>query len=148
VKNEGGHRRTLDEALDLARAEGVDVDDDALVFKLFDGPLPNGDGAIYLSSREYPEDHVFELRGLTNKAGKIVVTVSAMILDSDEEIIHVLAHEVFELRALVREFEANGGRLSAKMLHSLVHPPEGTLHCAAWKYADALLESHRGQGNV
>ncbi len=76
--------------------------------------------------------------------GKFAIKLNSNVLDSDDAIVAVLAHEVHETRALEAEFDANGGRLMAKRVHSLVNAETGTLHCAAWDYADDLLRKSHG----
>ena len=143
----GTPRRTLDEALRIARDHGVEIDDDEFTFTLSPFPLGPGVGAQYLSFDAPSAHFMVECRRLLNNDGKVHVTVCPTILVSDEEIVHVLAHEVYESRALLAEFDRNRGSLRADVVASLVRPPLGTLHCDAWDYADDMLRRFRGPQN-
>jgi hypothetical protein len=143
----GTPQRTLEEALRIARDHGVDLNDDEFTFTLSPFPLQSGAGAQYLSLDAPSAHFIVECGRLLNDDGKVHVTVCPTILVSDEEIVHVLAHEVYEATALLAEFDRNHGSLRADVVASLVRPPLGTLHCDAWDYADDMLRRFRGPQN-
>src|SRR5580658_7833005 len=80
-----------------------------------------------------------ELSRLLTADGRVGVTLCPSVLEQDDAIIAVVAHEVFEAGSLLVEFRKSGGRMPAWKLRSLVDPATGQLHCAAWDHADELL---------
>lgn len=140
-------QRTLEQALRIARDNGVDFDDGDFSFTLSPFPLAPGVGAQYLSFDAPSADFLMKRSRLLNKDGKVHVIVCPTILVSDEEIVHVLAHEVHEATALLREFDRNHGPLRSGVVALLVLPPHGRLHCDAWDHADELLRRFRGTQN-
>ena len=147
--------RTLDALLAWAAGHGVTVPDWAEVRVAVEGYEPEVNGravpAVYFQvsvgaptariSRRGREPSVVDPR-----SGRVVVKVRRSALDSDEQFLHVLAHETFELRALKEVFdETPGGRLTAAALHDLTRAERGlnNLHSEAWDHADEVLRLFR-----
>lgn len=82
---------------------------------------------------------------MLDKEGRFVVRINPNILGSDDEILGVIAHEVFEIEALEQAFISNGGRLEATRLFHLIDGEHGAAHGAAWDYADTLIEALQSQ---
>jgi hypothetical protein len=82
-----------------------------------------------------------------NRFEQVPVALSREVLNSDEAIVAVIAHEMHELNGLRKLFEANGGRLPAADLHRAITPGfKGNLHYEAWDIADELvLKMRQGQ---
>ena len=79
-------------------------------------------------------------------SGKVVISVRRSVLNSDEQFLHVLAHETFEIGRLREEFEAMSGRqMSFAALGELTRAERGlnNLHSEAWEHADAVLRTFR-----
>jgi uncharacterized protein YgfB (UPF0149 family) len=67
-------------------------------------------------------------------------------MPSDEALIAVIGHELYELNQLRRLCAERGGRLSAGELHGLIAPgATGNLHDEAWDEADRLVVELRRQ---
>ena len=73
--------------------------------------------------------------------------VSKDILDSDEAIVAVVAHEMHELNSLRKIFEERQ-TLPAEELGRLINPGhKGNLHDQAWDIADQLVGRMRKEGH-
>jgi hypothetical protein len=82
-----------------------------------------------------------------NKYDNIAVKVSKDILDSDEAIVAVMAHEMHELNGL-RKIFAERETLPVEELGRLINPGhKGNLHDQAWDVADAAVARMRGAGH-
>ncbi|WP_437606629.1 RHS repeat-associated core domain-containing protein [Sorangium sp. So ce834] len=126
--NPGGVVRTLEEAQNLARQAGVDLDPELYRVAL-DPSLPYETRAEYFRL-EYRDD-TYRLSQMQTRDGRFVLRVNPAILGSDQEIVGTFAHEVYESQALSELFDANGGRLTARQLAAAVRAPYGDLHQAA-----------------
>ena len=79
-------------------------------------------------------------------SGKVVVQFRRSVLDSDEQFLHVLAHEVHEIARLREEYDATPGRaLTVAALGELTRAEPGlnNLHSEAWDHADGVVRSQR-----
>jgi hypothetical protein len=156
-KNKGGQKRTIEEAVEIAKKNGVEIPEDVVFFEadpvvlegsikgLFSGkrfetargPIlrPRGDGRIYL------EDHY-------NKDGKIPFRVHPDVLTSDEAIVAVFQHEMYEL-SLIREVfiqSVSGGMDGSDYgIQTSVGRP-GNFHDLAWDEADGAVLRMRRRG--
>jgi hypothetical protein len=82
-----------------------------------------------------------------NKYDNIAVKVSKDILDSDEAIVAVMAHEMHELNGLRKIFEQRE-TLPAEELGRLINPGhKGNLHDQAWNVADHVVARMRKIGH-
>ncbi len=81
-----------------------------------------------------------------NKYDNIAVKISKDILDSDEAIVAVMAHEMHELNGL-RKIFAQRETLTAEELGRLINPGhKGNLHDQAWEVADNFVAKMRKAG--
>ncbi len=79
---------------------------------------------------------------LFNHRGKIPFVVRADVFQSDEAIVAVIGHEVYELERLREAFDS---REPIEKWEAETCPTnEGNFHCQAWDYADSLIEKMRG----
>ena len=140
----GTPARTLEQALAVARDNGVDFSDEDFVFSVSPRPLGANLHAAYLDYDAPRRDSVVEVGRLLTEDGRIGVVLCPTVLERDDAIIAVVAHEVFEARALLDEFRKSGGRMPAWKVRSLVDSVTGTLHCAAWDHADELVRKRHG----
>jgi hypothetical protein len=140
--NPGGEIRQLNEALQIAERNGVDVDPERFRFTI-DNSLPDNISARYfwVSDIDPTRPRMFGLKNFQDSQGRFVVGLNRRIMSSDDHILGTIAHEVFEIDALESAFVANGGRLEAKQIHSLINAETGTAHSAAWEHADAIVEA-------
>jgi hypothetical protein len=141
LPNPGGEVRTVDEAVDLARAHGVEIPGDIKFWSVRQEMLPEKTWATYLTLGDrFQAGDFIEWEVFYNKFEQIPVRLSADVLRSDEAIVAVISHEMHELNELRKLFEANGGRLRADHLHRAITPGKpGNLHFQAWDVADALV---------
>lgn len=76
--------------------------------------------------------------------------IDETLFHSDEAIVAVIGHEMYELNLLRRLFEESGGAMTYRRLHYLISPGiKGNLHDQAWDVADRLVASMRkGKGGT
>jgi hypothetical protein len=153
-KNKGGQKRTIEEAVEIAKKNGVEIPEDVEFFEADPGDLkgslrgllsgqrfetargpdarPRSDGRIYL------RDHY-------NKDGRIPFRIHSDILTSDEAIVAVFQHEMYEL-SLIREVFIESGEGSMSWadygIQTSVGRP-GNFHDLAWDEADKIVRRMR-----
>ncbi len=146
--NPGGQQRTVTDAVKLARSRGVVIPDDIL-FAAVPGKWQEGVFAEYAQilsqhAGKTLEDIVVTWDDFYNQFEKIPVRLNPQILSSDEAIVAVIGHEMYELNELRRLFEELGGEMSGRQLHDLIRPgvPKN-LHDLAWDESDRLVTGMR-----
>ena len=77
----------------------------------------------------------------------VIVNIDASVLDRDEEFLHVLAHEVYEISRLKEYLEPREAGLPAVEMYDLIQasPELKNLHSEAWDYADSVVQQLRNQ---
>jgi hypothetical protein len=105
--------------------------------------LPPDVYAAYLLPIEVHADELWSWKRFLNRFGEIVIRLKPKVLDSDEAIVAVLAHEAFELNHLF-EVLPDGAALRAEELYQLIAPEiPGNLHCQAWDDSDTRIKAWR-----
>lgn len=139
--NPDGAVRSVDEAVEIARKHGVVIPDDVLIKKLKGKYLPDNTYARYFSRHGVdPNTRITWDEFYDKGLDELVVSVSDTVFHSDEAIVAILAHEMHELNKLRDLFEASGGAMSMRRLHTLISPGAGrNLHDEAWDVADKLV---------
>lgn len=146
--NKDGAVRTLEQAIQIARHNGVEILGDVLLRAHPPRMFEPGTFARYFQSKRAlrPEEYVtwdeffYEIEG----DQYIPVSFNRDLLASDEAIVAVFAHEIYEINELRKLFEASGGRMTARQLRALIEPSaHGKLHEAAWEEADKLVHAMR-----
>lgn len=156
--NPGGPR-TLEEAVALARSHGVEIGDDILIG--LDSKLLPDEFARY--GNDVLTTQRVGWKGLTGKvrppkpgvtptywtAEPIEEETAVMrvrlrpdVLESDEAILAVLAHEMHEINFL-RTRLSGGATISGTEYFGLINKDVGTLHVEAWRVALALVDKMR-----
>jgi hypothetical protein len=137
--------RSLDEAVEIARAHGVEIPDDILLKKVKGKMLPDNAYAQYFGRRGTDSKKMIRWEEFYDKdLDELVVRVSDSVFQSDEAIVAVLSHEMHELNELRRIFEESGGAISMQRLHNLINPGIArNLHDQAWEVADKLVLAMR-----
>lgn len=104
-------------------------------------PKSRGD-RIYWNNWEDPTASVF-----SRDFNAVVVNTDASVLDRDEEFLHVLAHEVYEISRLKEYLAPREAGLLAVEVYSLIEPLPTlkNLHWEAWDYADSVIKRLRGK---
>jgi hypothetical protein len=145
-KNPDGPR-TLEQALAIARSHGVIIPEDVVFMEVSAEDLPVATEAVYFSrSRMTADEKITWSQFYNNLTKKIPVRVSRSVLESDEAIVAVFAHEMYELNALRELFGASGNCMTSVRLYELVSWGRvGNLHDQAWDVADELVAAMRRQ---
>lgn len=147
--NPEGTIRTEADIVRLAREHGIDLDWDDEPIRLVVHPTP-GDYANY-ARWPAPEKHLRvdprkEMLTLPRTTrGQLVVKFDPETMKSDDAIVGTVAHEMHELKALVREFELRGGSISRADLDSLVDAERGRLHHAAYDHSDEIVRKRQAR---
>jgi hypothetical protein len=136
--------RSLSEALQIAERNGIDIDPERFRFTVTHA-LPDNISARYFHART-TRGRIIELRDLWDINGKFAIQLNRNILQSDDQILAVIAHELFEIEALENAFIENGGRLETTRIFMLIDGEQGSAHSAAWDHADQLVETLQRQG--
>ncbi|MFF3877184.1 hypothetical protein [Streptomyces sp. NPDC001978] len=151
--------RTLSEAVALAKSKGVQIEDDILI--RLDNSLSADEFALYgnqvrstqrvgwtdlTGTIRQPKSGVrptyWTAQPIEEETMVMVVRLRPDVLESDEAIVAVLAHEMHEINYL-RTTLSGDVRMSAASYHGLVNDKVGTLHLQAWKVALALVDKMR-----
>jgi hypothetical protein len=146
--NPGGPR-TVDEAIAIARKNGIEIPEDIHVTagKSMSGPKgewPQGRFAEYAQLGPKNPDEIITWEQFYNRFEQIPVRLNPEVLNSDEAIVAVMGHEMHELNSLRRLFEEAGGQMTAGRLHNLIREGvPGNLHDQAWDVADELVGKMR-----
>lgn len=143
AKNPAGQVRAPSEVLELARRHGVEIPDDIRFFAVDAKRLPPDTFAQYMA-RDFRPGQLVRWEDLHNRFEEVAVKLSKDILDSDEAIVAVIAHEMHELNSLRRIMDESGGAIRAERLHNLISPGiKGNLHDQAWDVADEMVAKMR-----
>ena len=137
-----GQRRTLDEAILVAKSYGVIVGDDIAFFVDVENILPPNETARGPDMTGEPDDRATMAHLIHPETGKIPFIIGYDIFDSDEAIVAVFAHEMYEMEELRPILEER--QTSITDVFILTKPGiRGNLHDKAWDLADALVERMR-----
>ena len=147
MPNPGGEIRTIDEAVDLARRNGVHIPEDINFRLVNQDTLPEGALAEYAQlGKPTSAGEMISWERFYNRYQQIPVRLSRNVLNSDEAIVAVIGHEMHELNKLRELFEQGDGFMRADRLYRAIAPGfKGNLHDQAWDVADELVKTMRGQ---
>jgi hypothetical protein len=141
-ENPSGEKRTIDEAIEIARKYGVRIPDDVDFFEDEDDELQENMTARGPKVTKVAGSVVYWSDLVNGLTGKVPFLVRPDILRSDEAIVAVFGHEMYELEAL-REI-LNEGMTPIEYFIGHTSPGRrGNLHDQAWDYADDLVERMR-----
>ena len=135
--------RSIEEAISLLAANNINLPDDVKLVLYED--LPPDVPAAYLLSSRCGATTQIEWETLLTDEGKVTIKVDPSVFHSDEKIIAVISHELFELD-LLRRHLAENGKVLATQINRLISTTTTTknFHCLAWKHGDqAVLEFRR-----
>jgi hypothetical protein len=104
--------------------------------------------ASYLSLNQLFADDIINWKDIYSPAnGKINVWFRESVFKSDEEIVALFIHELYEIQHLRSAFAESGGKLNARTVGELINEGHaGNLHDKAWDAADAAVELMRSTG--
>jgi hypothetical protein len=140
--NAAGHVRTIEEAIAIARSTGVEIPEDVSfwVDELGDlGPDRTACGPRV----DKPDGSVVHWSDLVHdKTAKVPFRIWDGILKSDEAIVAVFGHEMYELERL-RPLLRRGDVTIGEFIAMTCPGNPGNLHDQAWEFADRLVEEMR-----
>ena len=141
--NPDGQIRTIVEAIEIARKNGVVIPDD-VEFHVDESGELDGDLTARGPRVDKPTGERVYWRDLVHdKTQKVPFRVWPGILKSDEAIVAVFSHEMHEILALRPHLES--GELSIDDFIRHTEPGRsGNLHDEAWDVADRLVDVMRG----
>ncbi len=143
--NPHGKKRTLAEAKEIARAHGVHIADDVEFFEDEEGELPDNMTARGPRVTKLPGSLVYWSDLVNSITGRVPFIVRVDILKSDEAIVGVFGHEMYELDALRGMLKQGETTIETYIGLTCVGNP-GNLHDEAWEHADDLVERMRKGG--
>ncbi len=142
--NDDGRERTIEEAYEIARRWGVTIPDYVHFSVDLDDLLDADTTAKTTLFRELDGTMIDWSWFFHKKTGKIPFLIRRDILNSDEAIVAVIGHEMFELEKL-REVFTKGAPIEHWVAETCKDNP-GNFHCMAWDHADKLVAAmRRGQ---
>jgi hypothetical protein len=141
--NEHGAARTIDEALQIARSHGVAIPDDVVFFVDEDGALDRETTARGPKVTKGQGEPV-RWSDFLNRFGQVPFVIRPDVLESDEAIVAVIAHEMYELSCL-RPMLVRGTFPIEYFLAETTPGNPGNLHDKAWDVADRLVAKMRGE---
>jgi hypothetical protein len=156
-KNKGGLKRTIEEAVEIAKENGVEIPGDVEFFEADPGDLEGSIKCLFAgqrfetargprvteneNGRIYWQDHF-------NKDDRIPFRIHPDVLTSDEAIVAVFQHEMYELSLLAEVFTQSKN----KSMHGTDYGIQtstgrpGNFHDLAWDKADETVLRMRRQG--
>lgn len=141
--NPAGQTRTIEEAVAIARRFGVHIPDDVDFFVDELGDLDERTTARGPLVSKIAGEIVTWPDLVHDITGKVPFRIRPDILSSDEAIVAVLAHEMYELERL-RPLLRRGISIEEFGGHTTPGNP-GNLHDQAWDLADVLVDRMRGE---
>jgi hypothetical protein len=149
-KNKGGLKRTIEEAVGIAKQNGVEIPEDVVFHEDEPGELAGSLKDLF-AARPFEtargprvtehEDGRIYWRDHYNKDGRIPFRVHPDILTSDEAIVAVLQHEMHELSLIKEVFglSRNGSMNGTDYGIQTSAGRSGNFHDLAWDKADEIV---------
>jgi hypothetical protein len=130
-----------------AKEPGLEDVPDYVHLVVSDDNIPEDAYACYLWIGEHPADARIRWEDcLHDRTRKLPVRIRSAVLGSDEMIVAVIAHELYEVVDLRGAFEASGGVLTAREIYEHIsYDYPGNLHYQAVAFGDRLVRAMRGQ---
>lgn len=144
-KNPGGEVRSLAEAIEIAKRHGVIIPDDVQFVLDTIGDLGTDETARGPLVKKWPGELVFWSDLVHKRTRKIPFRIWPGLMDSDEAIVAVIGHEMFELD-LVRAHLSEGGVPIGQLTERTCPGVPGNWHDRAWDRADELVGKMRQEG--
>lgn len=138
--------RSLDEAIEIACANGVEIPVDVQFFVDEWGDLNDRTTARGPRIDKAANDVVWLEDLVHDRTGRIPFLVRPDILSSDEAIVAVLGHEMFELNCL-RPFLLKGKLTMDQFIAETQPGNPGNFHDQAWDFADELVLKMRSRSH-
>lgn len=140
--------------MDVLRRGGVQVPDDVVIFvgdaKTFNGTLSDlraGKRVLTAKLPDLTEDAsgFVYFNKMYNTHGKIPIQINPSMMASDEAILAVMKHELYELGQFREAFRLSKGRMTFDAFRGEAMPGNpGNYHWMAWDEADEFIWWWRG----
>jgi hypothetical protein len=142
--NLDGKTRSIEEAYQIAQRWGV-VIPDYVSFAVDKYGWLDADTTARTTTFKEPAGTMIYWSSLFHKlTGRIPFLIRRDIMGSDEAIVAVIGHEMYELEEMRKAFGENGAPIEHWLAEA--HPDnEGNYHWLAWDYADGLVARMRGE---
>jgi hypothetical protein len=143
--NPSGQARTIEEAIEIARRNGVIIPDDVAFFVDEVGELGPTVTARAPRVTKPVGGRVRWSDLVHDRTGKVPIIIRPDVLQSDEAIVSVFAHELHEIEGF-RKIVSRRGWISIEEFianHAWDNP--GNLHDQGWEIADALVRRMRNR---
>jgi hypothetical protein len=136
--------RSESDAITIALNNGVSIPADVEIIFVPEGFCGPDVNAFYIGFSKEKNPSILWQDFYNN--GKIKVKVDRRILNSDESIVAVLGHEMYEIDALRQIFASSPAAMQYMDVARLIDAKlGGTIHQQAWDYADNLVLDMRAQ---
>ena len=132
----------------LASAKEPDLEDipDYIRLVISDDHVPEDAYGCYLQIGEQPADTEITWETcLHRRTGKIPVRIRPRVLESEEMIVAVIAHELYEVVHLRAAFAERGVLTAREIYEHISYDYPGNLHYQAVAFGDRLVRAMRGQ---
>jgi hypothetical protein len=140
--NRDDEPRTIEEALEIARRHGVVIPEDVHIAIDRIGDL-GADVTARGPRVDKPEGSIVYWSDMVHdKTGKVPFRIRPDILESDEAIVAVIAHEMYELEQM-RPLLLEGKTTIGEFIAETCPGNPGNFHDEAWEVADRLVERMR-----
>jgi hypothetical protein len=143
--NPGGQTRSVEEAIGIARRNGVQIPEDVAFFVDELGELGPTITARAPEVRKLAGDEVRWSDLVNHSTGKVPIIIRPDVLQSDEAIVAVFAHELHEIEGFRRIIRRRGSISIEEFIANHAWDNPGNLHDAGWEIADALVRRMRGE---
>jgi hypothetical protein len=142
-ENPDGRIRTIEEAVEIAKAYGVVIPDD-IEFHVDESGELHKDNTARAPRVDKPSgERVYWSDLMHDITLKVPFRIWSGVLGSDEAIVAVLAHEMHEINYLRPLLERGEVSIDEFVLHTEPGRP-GNLHDEAWDVADRIVDKMRG----
>lgn len=138
LPNDDGRVLTLQDAESLLESYGVEVPDDVRI-AITDFGIPRLACAAYGG---FVSTDSYTWASLLNR-DKVPVRIRPCVFRSDEAVLAVLAHELFEVTGLRARLAGNASLSGAEVMRLIHTDGSGILHNQAWSHGDKLVTKLR-----
>ena len=144
--NSDGRARTIEEALAIARVSGVHIPDDVAFFVDELGEVSSEVTARGPRVDKLAGQKIYWSDLVNDKTGKVPFRIWPGVLRSDEAIVAVISHELYELEKL-RPFLQQGSLSIDDYIAHTEPGRAGDYHDEAWDIADKMVDRMREAGD-
>jgi hypothetical protein len=127
--------------LATAKEPGLEDIPEYVHLVISDDNVPEDAYACYLWIGEHlPDARIRWEDCIHDRTRKLPIRIRPLVLGSDEMIVAVIGHELYEVVHLRAAFEVSGGTLTAREIYEHIsYDYPGNLHCQAVAFGDRLV---------